>query len=163
MLAMLWLAGCRTLKPPPDPGRAVDATGAVQEWLDTNCALEEETRLSADLLKFAPGVETQLLDAFKNGPPSARVAVAVKAANDRYDALEVYRTKQKRSAEPPTRAEFVAQAKARFDRGYRTTALAGLGQIGGTAGIRLLQELAAAKSSPYSEIANDILEENARR
>jgi hypothetical protein len=156
--AAVWLSGCPWRRP-----LNADESRVLREWLETTCALGQEARLRAELLSHAAALEPHLLAAFRDGPPAALLAQAESVAGARYDALSAYRARHRRPTPPPARPEFVARARAQFDRGYRAAALGGLGVIGSRDGVNLLKKLAGDKSSPDREAAADILDEHSLR
>lgn len=158
--AML-LSGCggaaqRTPLPTPD------MRPVVERWLLRNCVVGEKGIPEAELKQAGGRAEPWLIEAFHQGPDAEKLRLNREAATQRYERLQAF---LQRDPDPGldkddavrlqavTREQYVRQAEDNFALAYKAAALTGLGVVGGEAGKRLLDSVAADPKSPLHATA----------
>jgi len=140
----------------------------VQHWLMTDCEVGEEGQPRAALAQLGVQAAPALVAAAQNGPDANVIATRNANASSAYDKVQQalamagpeglgLAPSDVRAAQSVTRDQFVAQAINVFVLNYRIHALQGLGVVGGTDAIQVLQQFANSSSADLQAAAKEAL------
>lgn len=145
---------------PPEAQPAGDA------WLQKDCSVGEQDRLTPVLQAFKTQFETFFLDALNNGPPAPLLAQVEATASRIFDLRQAMLNSGKslgltdadlNALKMMTREQYVAREKQSFVNSYKSRAVAGLGVVAGERGKAALRMIAGDPHSPRQGLAREAL------
>ena len=143
-----------------------EAQAAGDAWLQKDCSVGEQDRLSPVLRKFKEQFEPFFLDALNNGPPPQLLNQIEATASKIFDLRKAVLQTGKgvglsgadlEAIRRVTREQYIAQERGNFVISYKSRAVAGLGIAAGDRGKAALRALAADSLSPLQGLAREAL------
>lgn len=145
-----------------------EAQSAGDTWLQKDCSVGEQDKLSPVLRMFKRQFEIFFLAALNDGAPAQLLNQVAATASQIFDRRQAVLQSGKnlgltdaqlQALRMMTRDQYVAREKENFTISYKSRAVAGLGVVAGDTGKAALRMLAADPLSPLQGLAEEALAE----
>ena len=158
--------------PPPQPpfGLTPEVYAVFNRWMLASCIGGDERELADALRRYPQPLTKAFQQALRTGPSPQELREVRAGAEARYESrakfpLNEFRISGVSEADLArfnrvSREEYVNDQVRRFQAGYRSNAVAGLGVIGGPAARATLSRIAADRRDPLAPAARVALKAN---
>ena len=168
LLATIVLAlAAATAQAQPRFGLSPEAYAVFNRWMLASCIGGDERALSDALRRYPQPLTRAFQQAIRQGPSREELAEVRAGAEARYESRAKFPLSEFRIAgvsdedlarfNRVSRQEYVDDQVRRFQTGYRSNAVAGLGVIGGAAARAVLSRIASDRRDPLAPAAREAL------
>jgi hypothetical protein len=149
------------------PGLTPEVAAVFNRWMLASCIGGDERELANALRRYPQPLTKAFTQAIRTGPTPRELAEVRAGAETRYDSrakfpLSEFRIsgvseEDLRHFNSVSRDDYVNDQVRRFQAGYRSNAVAGLGVIGGAQARATLSRIAADRRDPLAPAAREAL------
>jgi hypothetical protein len=169
-LATLVLAVAAASANAQPAGMTPEVAAVFNRWMLASCIGGDERTLAEALRRYPQPLTKAFTLALRSGPTAQELADVRVGAGERYESrakfpLSEFRIsgvseEDLRRFNSVSREDYVNDQVRRFQAGYRSNAIAGLGVIGGTQARATLSRIAADRRDPLAPAAREALKTN---
>jgi hypothetical protein len=167
VLAFALMLAASTPQAQPRFGLSPEAYAVFNRWMLASCIGGDESTLADALRRYPQPLTKAFQQAIKAGPSPEELREVRAGAEARFESRAKFPLSEFRISgvsdedlarfNRVSRQEYVDDQVRRFQAGYRSNAVAGLGVIGGAAARAVLSRIAADRRDPLAPAAREAL------